>query len=132
MPRKRPKRLTPVETVIMDCLWTLEEATVREVREQLAPRKRLAYNTVLTMLRILREKGFLTSQRQGRTDVYRPLVTRRQMGRTSLGEVLERFFAGSPRALVSELLASDSLSADEIKAIRREVNGKLRGKGERT
>ena len=131
MARKRPKRLTPVEAVIMDSLWTLRQATVREVREQLAPRKRLAYNTVLTMMRILREKGFLASERRGRTDVYRSLVSREEMGRTSLGEVLDRFFAGSPRALVSELLESDGLSADEIKAIRREVNEKLREKGER-
>ena len=130
MARKRRDRLTPVEATIMDRLWALKRATVREVQEALAPARPLAYNSVLTMMRILRDKGFLASKREGRTDVYRPLVTRRQMGRRSLREVLDRFFAGSPQALVSQLLESEDLSLDQIKAIRREVNGRLREKVE--
>ena len=130
MARKRRDRLTPVEATIMDQLWALKQATVREVQESLASVRPLAYNSVLTMMRILRDKGFLASKREGRTDVYRPLVTRRQMGRRSLREVLDRFFAGSPQALVSQLLESEDLSLDQIKAIRREVNGRLREKSE--
>ena len=130
MARKRRDRLTPVEATIMDRLWALKQATVREVQETLAPVRPMAYNSVLTMMRILRDKGFLASKREGRTDVYRPLVTRRQMGRRSLREVLDRFFAGSPQALVSQLLESEDLSLDQIKAIRREVNGRLREKVE--
>ena len=127
----KPRRLTPVEAVVMDAVWHLEEATVRQVLVRLEPDRPMAYNTVLTMMRILRDKGFLGSRREGRTDVYRPLVPREQMARRSLGEVLDRFFAGSASALVSQLLESDELSDDEVRAIRREVNGKLRGKGKR-
>jgi BlaI family penicillinase repressor len=128
MPRKMLRKLTVLENLIMDCVWTLERATVRQVMEALESVKPMAYNTVLTMMRILREKGFLESRREGRTDVYGPTVTRAQIGRQSVAEVLDRFFAGSARALVSQLLDSDSLSPDEIRAIRREVDRKLRDK----
>ena len=125
MPKHRPRRLTPTEAVIMDCVWDLSRATVREVQEGLESVKPMAYNTVLTMMRILRDKGFLASKREGRMDVYRPLVSREQMGRHRLHELLERFFAGSATALVSQLLTSEDLSDDEIEAIRREIDSKL-------
>ena len=124
----RPKKLTPLETLIMDCVWSLDRATVREVQERLEPEKPMAYNTVLTVMRILREKGFLGSQREGRMDVYQPRVTRQQVARRSLRDLVDRFFAGSPTALVSQLLDSENLSAEEIEAIRREVDRRLRRK----
>jgi len=126
MARKNPKRLTALEAVIMDAVWSLSEATVRDVRNHLKPVKPMAYNTVLTMMRILRDKGFLVSKRNGRADVYVAKVSREQIGRRSLCDVLQRFFAGSPRALVSELLDSENLSEDQLREIRREVNRKLR------
>jgi len=126
MSERRPKRLTPLEALVMDCVWDLEEATVRQVQECLEPVKPMAYNTVLTELRILREKGFLASRRQGRMDVYRPLVAREQMARLSLDEVRKLFFCGSAVALVSQLLALEDVSEEEVRAIRREVNETLR------
>jgi BlaI family penicillinase repressor len=126
MPGKCETRLTPLEAIIMDCVWALSQATVRQVQERLRSTRPMAYNTVLTMMGILRDKGFLRSQRQGRADVYQPRVTREQVGRRSLRELCDRFFAGSAHGLVSELLDSERLSADEIRAIRREVNRKLR------
>lgn len=124
-------RLTPLEAVIMDCVWDLSEATVRQVQARLQPTKPLAYNTVLTMMGILRDKGFLRSRREGRADVYRSCVTREQVGRRSLRELCDRFYAGSARGLVSELLDSRRLSVDEIRAIRREVDRKLRERDRR-
>ncbi len=126
MPKSTPNRLTPLEAVIMDSVWRMSEATVWQVRDDLEPVKPMAYNTVLTMMRILREKGFLTSKRQGRRDVYWPLVSRAEMGERSLRELLDRFFAGSAEALISQLLESEDLSAEQIRAIRREVDSKLR------
>ncbi|MBU0637651.1 MAG: BlaI/MecI/CopY family transcriptional regulator [Planctomycetes bacterium] len=115
----------------MDCVWDLSRATVRQVQERLSQTKPLAYNTVLTMMGILREKGFLCSTRKGRADVYEPTVTRAHVARRALRELRERFFAGSTRGLVSELLDSSRLSRDEIHAIRREVDRKLREQCER-
>ena len=126
MTAKELKRLTPLEALIMNALWDKAPATVRQVQECLRHIKPMAYNTVLTMMRILREKGFLVSERVGRTDSYRPVVTREQMGRRSLGELLESFFAGSPRALVSQLLDAETLDAEELEAIRRQVDEKMR------
>lgn len=128
MARKRDMRLTPLEATIMDCVWDLSQATVRQVQEQLEPTKPMAYNTVLTMMGILRDKGFLRSRREGRADVYQPCVTRAQVGRRSLRELCDRFFAGSARGLVSDLLDSERLSREEIRAIRRDVDRKLREK----
>ncbi len=125
MAKNGTKKLTPLEAMIMDAVWDLSEATVREVREHLAGEKDMAYNTVLTMLRILRDKGYLESRREGRSDVYRPAVQREQVAASSLKELLERFFGGSPRALVSHLIEEENLSAKEIRAIRREVDDRL-------
>jgi BlaI family transcriptional regulator, penicillinase repressor len=126
MPNQNGKRLTPLEALVMDGVWDLADATVRQVQERLRPTKPMAYNTVLTVMRILRDKGVLESEREGRMDVYRALVSREEMGRRSLGEVLDRFFAGSAAQLVSQLINSKDLSAKEIRAIRREVDRKLR------
>jgi len=120
------KRLTPLEALIMDAVWGRSEATVRDVQERLQSEKPMAYNTVLTMMRILRDKGFLESRREGRTDVYRPRVPREQVAGSSLQEVLDRFFGGSAKALVSQLLDSEDVDRDEIQAIRQEVNRRLR------
>jgi predicted transcriptional regulator len=110
----------------MDCVWELGEATVREVHGKLQAVKPRAYNTVLTIMRILREKGFLESERRGRADLYRPTVAREQMGERRLRELLERFFAGSAHALVSRLIEAEDLDAEEIEAIRRELDEQLR------
>lgn len=129
MPSKtKPKKLTELEALIMDTVWDMGRATVRETQERLDGVKPMAYNTVLTMMRILRDKGFLKSERDGRMDVYRPCVTREQVGSWSLNEVLERFFAGSAGALVSQLLDSGNPSAKEIAAIRAEIDKKMREK----
>lgn len=110
----------------MNCLWDRFPATVRQVQERLESVRPMAYNTVLTMMRILRDKGFLTSSRQGRADLYAPAVERDEVTRHSLRDVLERFFAGSSAALVSQLLDSEEVDADQVRAIRREVDRRLR------
>ena len=118
--------MTELEALIMGCVWDAGEASVKAVQERLADDKPMAYNTVLTMMRILRDKGFLASRREGRKDVYRPLVTREQTRARALSELLERLFSGSTLALVSQLLDSEDVDEDEIKAIRKQVNRRLR------
>ena len=131
--REKPDRkLTPLETMIMNVLWDESPAAVRQVQERLNTVKPMAYNTVLTIMRILRDKGFLASEREGRSDLYRPVVTREDMGRRSLGEVIDSFFSGSAEALVSQLLDGQSLSDEELAAIREELDRALeRRKGGR-
>ena len=126
------KRLTPLETLIMNVLWDESPVGVRQVQERLESVKPMAYNTVLTVMRILREKGFLVSERAGRSDLYRPVVTREDMARRSLGEILDSFFSGSAEALVSQLLDGQTLTDEELRAIRVELDRALqRSRGKR-
>lgn len=120
------RRLTPLETLIMNVLWDDSPAAVRQVQQRLESVKPMAYNTVLTVMRILREKGFLVSEREGRSDLYRPLVTREDMARRSLGDVMDSFFSGSAEALVSQLLDGQSLSEEELRSIRAELDRALK------
>ena len=123
MARKKSteKKLTSLETLIMNVLWDESPASVMQVRERLESVKPMARNTVLTVMRILRDKGFLTSEREGRADYYRPTVTREDAGRRSLSELIDSFFSGSAEALVSQLLDGQSLSDEELTAIRAEL-----------
>ena len=123
---KRPDRLTPAEAQIMDCVWELGEATVRDVKKGLDHKKPVGYTTVQTMMSILRDKGFLESHREGRADVYRPLVGREEMGSNRLRDIIELFFAGSAAALVSHLIESDGVTEEEIEAMRQAVAAKTK------
>ena len=124
-----PDRLTPLETLVMGVLWDGSPVTVREVRNHLEDQKPMAYNTVLTVLRILRDKGFVSSERVGRSDLYRPAVTRERMAERSLRETLQAFFRGSSAALVSNLLRTQGLSSEELGRIREEVDRRLAEEG---
>ncbi|MEE2752624.1 MAG: 4-hydroxythreonine-4-phosphate dehydrogenase PdxA [Candidatus Latescibacterota bacterium] len=126
MAKEEKKRLTPLETLVMDAIWDKPDTSVRDVQETLVQAKPMAYNTVLTVMRILRDKGFLSSRRQGRMDLYSATVEREQVARRSVRDVLDGFFSGSSAALVSELLDSDELSDDDLKAIREKTDGLLK------
>ena len=88
----------------------------------------MAYTTVQTMMALLRDKGLLTSRRQGRADVYLPLVDRAAMGRRSLREVMDLFFSGSAATLVSHLVSLEGVGDEEIDAMRRAVQDREQGK----
>ena len=120
------QKLTELESVIMDAVWELGQATVRDVQEHLKTARPMARNTVLTMMGILRDKGFLRSTREGRTDLYRPTVSREQVSGHLLRDVMKRCFAGSAHALVSQLLDGGDIDSEEIKAIRRDLNRRLK------
>ena len=104
----------------MDVLWEKGAATVAEVAEALPKKLGLAYNTVLTTMRILEDKGYLqhTKAQEGRAFVYRPVVSRESASRNAVRLLLGRFFRNSPGALVLNLLEDEDLSDDEIKRIR--------------
>ena len=125
MKRIGKRKLTALETLLMQTLWLTSPASVREVKEHLEPTRPMAYNTVLTMMRILRDKGFVSSERVGRSDIYTPTVSREQMADRSLRDTLESFFT-SPAAMVSNLLESEDLSVEQLADIRKQVDARLR------
>jgi predicted transcriptional regulator len=118
--RKKSPNLTEAELRLMDVVWEKGEATVSEVAEALPRDLGLAYNTVLTTMRILEEKGFLrhTKSKEGRAFVYRAVVGRDEASRTALRYLVSRFFRNSPELLVLNLLEDEELSRKELGRIR--------------
>jgi predicted transcriptional regulator len=119
-PKKTP-HLTEAELRIMKIIWQKEKVTVAEVVASLPEDLSLAYNTVLTMMRILETKGFLrhSKAKDARAFVYRPIVKQTEATRNAVRHLLTRFFGNSAEALVMNLLADDVLDQGELKKIRR-------------
>jgi predicted transcriptional regulator len=120
LPRKKSLNLTEAELRLMDIVWDKGTATVGEVAAALPGEPGLAYNTVLTTLRILEQKGYVrhTKPREGRAFVYRAVVGRKQASRNAVRHLIRRFFANSPELLVLNLLDDGDLSQQELRNIR--------------
>src|SRR5688500_13954703 len=103
---------TDRELDIMSVLWEKGSGTVAEVREEIADP--LAYTTVLTMLRILEEKGYVTHVEEGRAHRYSPAVERQVAGRSALRRMVDKLFAGSPELLLTQLVSDRRLKPEEI------------------
>jgi predicted transcriptional regulator len=115
--RKRPKPLTKAELRIMEALWREREATVAEVVAVIG-KPPLAYTTVLTMLRILEQKGIVARAAEGRAHIYRPLVERDDAASSALTDVLGSFFGDRKTALALQLMAQERPTDDELDEIR--------------
>lgn len=115
--------LTPRELDLMEILWARGPSTVSEVQGALSDE--LAYTTVLTMLRIMEGKGYLSRTREGRADRYAPEVKRRAAEKGALGRVTERLFWGSPEELLIRLVETD-LDADQLRRMRELLDRRIR------
>jgi predicted transcriptional regulator len=126
MPRKRSLVLTDHELRLMDVLWTKRRATVADVTAALPPPP-LAYNTVLSTLRTLEQKGYVAHEELGRAFTYRPLVERDDAAKSAVDHVLARFFQNSPNALAVTLLDDLPLRDADRKHIRELLERKTKG-----
>jgi BlaI family transcriptional regulator, penicillinase repressor len=120
-PRKSPT-LTEAELRLMDILWQKEKATVQQLLDSLPASSTLAYNSVLTTIRILEKKGYVKHAKDGRAHVYIPLVDRKEATRSEIQHVVQRFFANSHELLVLNLLQDKTLDAEELKRLRRLID----------
>ena len=102
----------------MRVLWTAGPATVAEVVEALPADDRIAYNSVLTTLRILERKGYVKRVKRGRAHVYRPAVGPDDARRSTIRHLAGRFFGGSPAALALNILEQEPLDPEEIARLR--------------
>lgn len=117
---------TARELDIMTALWRVGPATVGQVREALAADGiDLAYNTVLTMLRILQEKGHVAHEVEGRAHVYRSLVAREEAKGTALRRLLDGLFDQSPEALLVHLVRDERLDRAALERLRALVESEL-------
>ena len=121
MPRKKQATFTDGELRIMDVLWNKGSASVREVTEELSQKQKTAYTTVMTMLGVLRDKGYVAHEKQGRAFIYFPLVDRMQARRTALSDLLKRFFDGSPTLLMQNLLEDERLNEQDLAALKNRI-----------
>lgn len=120
MARRKSPTLTEVELELMDVLWDKGQATVLEIVEAL-PEARLAYSSVLTMMRILEQKGYVEHEKEGRAFIYKPLVDRQQAQKTVIGYLLKRFFNNSPELLVVNLLDHEDVGPKEVKRLKKMI-----------
>ena len=114
---------TDRELDVMAVLWSVGSGTVAEVREALADD--LAYTTVLTVLRTLQEKGYVRPVAEGRAHRYFPTVTQQQAGKSVLGRVLDKVFAGSTESLLTQLVSDRTVHADELRRLRKLLDDRL-------
>jgi len=119
MARKRIKTLTNAEHRIMEVIWARGSATVADVVEALEGKD--AYTTILTLMRILKAKGFLSSRKEGRAFVFVPRVDRNTAARKAVHQLLSKFFSGSPSELVLSFLREEELTAEELDVIKRKI-----------
>ncbi|HET9406752.1 MAG TPA: BlaI/MecI/CopY family transcriptional regulator [Candidatus Sulfotelmatobacter sp.] len=118
MPPRPSVTLTEAELRIMDVLWQKGPGTVQQVLERLPEKPALAYNSVLTTIRILEKKGYLGHGKDGRAHVYKPLIGRQQASRSEIRHLIGRFFGNSHEELVLNILEDRGLDADELQRLR--------------
>jgi predicted transcriptional regulator len=115
---------TERELDVMEALWSLGSGTVAEVRGRLPDR--LAYTTVLTVLRTLERKGYVGHTGEGRAHRYRPLVKRAAAAKSALRRLVDTMFQGSAQLLLAELVSNRDLDTGELHRMRRLLEERLR------
>jgi predicted transcriptional regulator len=119
MPRQKSTTLTNAEHRVMEVVWARGSATVAEVVEALKGKD--AYTTILTLMRILKAKGYLSSRKEGRAFVFIPKVDRDTVARKAVHQLASKFFAGSPGELVLAFLREEELTPGELGQIKRKI-----------
>ncbi len=118
MPRKQSATLTEAELRIMNTLWQQGPGTVQQVLDWLPEKPALAYNSVLTTIRVLERKGYVGHLKDGRAHLYQPLVGQREASRSEIRHLVNRFFRNSHEALLLNILRDDEINDLELKRLR--------------
>ncbi len=114
MPPKKSNTLTEAELRLMKILWRRGESAVNDLVASIPDGETLAYNSVLTTIRILEQKGYVEHRQEGRAFVYRPCVAEEEASRSEVRHLMSRFFGNSREQLVLSLLGDDQISAKEL------------------
>lgn len=123
MARSKSATLTEAELRIMNVLWDRGPATVHEVLQALPSTPALAYNSVLTIIRILETKGYVKHVKDGRAHIYVPKVDRKDATRFEVGHLVSRFFGNSHELLILNILQEKNLDEDELARVRQLLEG---------
>jgi BlaI family penicillinase repressor len=115
------KQLTKAEEEIMQILWQLKEGNVAGIIEEMLEPKP-AYNTVSTIVRILESKYFVGHRKEGKGYIYFPLVERETYSNQSMNKLMDNYFNGSFKSMVSFFMKKNDLDTKELEAILKEIN----------
>jgi predicted transcriptional regulator len=126
VPPRKSVTLTEAELRLMDVVWQRGESTVQQVLEALPKRPALAYNSVLTTIRVLEKKGYLKHIKDGRAHVYMALIERGDATRSEISHLVHRFFENSHEQLVLNILEDKNIDAGELKRLRKLLSDNTR------
>ncbi len=124
MPRKQNPTLNESELRLMEVVWNLGEAAVSDVVAALPDDYQPAYNTVLTTLRILEQKGYLHHIKEGRAHIYQPNVSRAQAQKQVVRHMVQSFFDDSPELLLLSVLENEEVSPADLERLKRMTEDK--------
>ncbi len=119
MPPKQSTTLTEAELRIMNALWQAGVGTVQQVLDALPGKPALAYNSDLTTIRVLENKGYVKHVKDGRAHVYVPVIARQEASRSEIRHLVNRFFKNSHEQLVLNILEERGIDPDELKRLRQ-------------
>lgn len=123
--RKTHELLTEVELEFMTLLWELGDASVRDVLSKMDEDRNLAYTSAATILRILEQKGFVTSKKDGKSLIYSAILSKNEYQSRLLKDVSAKLFDNTPAALVATLVNDDHLTQDALEELRVLLGRKL-------
>ncbi|WP_452224967.1 BlaI/MecI/CopY family transcriptional regulator [Lacinutrix chionoecetis] len=121
------KQLTKAEEDIMQVLWQLQKANVKEIIEQL-PEPKPAYNTVSTIVRILESKGFVDYKKKGKGHIYFALLKKQDYSNQSINKLVDNYFQGSFKSMVSFFMKKNDINLNELESVLKEIDKDLESK----
>ena len=121
MPPKRSITLTEAELRLMKILWRRGESGVGDLVAAMPEGTSLAYNSVLTTIRILEQKGYVEHRQDGRAFLYTPCVAEHEASQTEVRHMLQRFFGNSRERLLISLLGDDEITPEELQRLKQAI-----------
>ena len=117
-----PVKPSDMEMQVLSVLWDAGPLTARDVLERLPDKKDRAYTTVLSIMQVMEKKGLLTHSIDGRANVYKPAVTRKQVIKPFMRSLVQNVFGGSPARALQHLLEDETVDANQLAAIRELID----------
>ncbi|WP_425235735.1 BlaI/MecI/CopY family transcriptional regulator [Ulvibacterium sp.] len=114
------KQLTKAEEEVMQILWKLEKCNVAAIIDEV-PKPKPAYNTVSTIVRILESKGFVDHEKEGKGHLYFPLIKKADYSNQSITKLVDGYFQGSFKSMVSFFMKKNDMSLSELESILKEI-----------
>ena len=125
MPPKKSITLTEAELRLMKILWRRGESAVGDLVAALPKGSALAYNSVLTTIRILEQKGYVEHRQEGRAFIYSPCVAEQEAGKSEVRHMMGRFFGNSRERLLLSMLGDDDITPEELSRLRSAIDTAL-------